>query len=155
ALSVVALSSIERSRQLILEAVGSPTDLALVLCGKRVAQQFTAAGARALLIEHGYRELDLEGLASARRDTALLPSAGFCRSDRDAMPRALAIAGLRFDRVVVLPSSFDPSEEFVHRALSRTRGIVFAAEPESYRRIADLCDARLAHETSFFFDFSP
>jgi glycosyltransferase involved in cell wall biosynthesis len=71
------------------------------------------------------------------------------------MPRALAIAELRFERVIVLPSSFDPSEDEVREALSRTRATVFARERESYRRIESLCDARIAHDCAFFFDFTP
>jgi GT2 family glycosyltransferase len=159
-MSSIGLSSVERSRQLILEAVGRPNDLTLVICGQLVSDQVSAAGARALvtksdLSEVPYREAGLLELASFRGDMALLLGSGFSRSDHDVMPRALAIAELRFRRVVVLPTSFDPSDEIVHRALSRSGAIVFAAESDSYTRIADLCDARLAHEMSFFFDFSP
>lgn len=32
---------------------------------------------------------------------------------------------------------------------------MFACERESYHRIVSLCDARLAHDCSFFFDFTP
>lgn len=43
----------------------------------------------------------------------------------------------------------------MREALSRTRAVVFARERESYEQIRHLCDARLAHDTAFFFDFSP
>lgn len=148
------LSSIDRSRQLIQEAAGGD-DVALVICGQGFSNQLAAAGARALLSGTQYREVGLDELAGERGDTALLLGRGFSRADHDVMPRALAVAEFRFRRVVVLPTSFDPSDEVVHRALSRTEATVFAAEPDSYSRIADLCDARLAHEPSFFFDFDP
>lgn len=154
-MSSTDLSSLERSRQLIREALGSSDDVALVLCGRRISDQLAAAGARALLSGLPCREVGLDELARERGETALLSGSEFSRTDHDVMPRALAIAELRFRRVVALPTSFDPSDEIVHRALSRTSAVVFAAEPDSYRRIADLCDARLAHHTSFFFDFTP
>jgi GT2 family glycosyltransferase len=70
------------------------------------------------------------------------------------MPRALGIAELRFERVIVLPSSFDVTEDVVREALERSRATVFARERESLTRIEGMCDARLAHDCAFFFDFS-
>ena len=107
-----------------------------------------AAGARTLLRGTPHRELTLDQLPGARVKTALLLGSGFSRLDHDEMPRALAVAELRCEKVIVLPSSFDTSDETVERALSQTRAIVFAREPDSYRRIAALCDARLAHDCS-------
>jgi GT2 family glycosyltransferase/glycosyltransferase involved in cell wall biosynthesis len=153
-MSSTGLPSIPQSRQLIQETVRHG-DVALVICGQGFSDQLAAEGARALLGETQYREVGLDGLARERGDTAVLLGRGFSRADHDVMPRALAVAELRFRRVVVLPTSFDPSDEVVHGALSRTNAVVFAAEPDSYRRIADLCDARLAHQPSFFFDFDP
>ena len=40
-------------------------------------------------------------------------------------------------------------------ALSRTRAVVFARERESYRQIRTVCNARLAHDAAFYFDFAP
>lgn len=148
------LDARESSRQLLLEAVGSPDQLVLVLCGQQLSDQLAAAGARELLRGRPYREICLDELAGARGQVALLLSSGFSRAERDFMPRALAIAEMRFERVVVLPTSFDPSDDVIHAALSRARAVVFARDPESYQRIAGLCDARLAHDCSFFFDFA-
>jgi GT2 family glycosyltransferase len=71
------------------------------------------------------------------------------------MPAALQALERRYGRVVVFPSSFDVSVPAVRRAVERSRAIVFARERESHRQIAELCDARLAHDTAFFFDFGP
>jgi GT2 family glycosyltransferase/glycosyltransferase involved in cell wall biosynthesis len=148
-------STTDRSRQLILEVLPSGADVTLVLCGDLVSDELAASGARALLAETPHRELRLDELASARGQTALLLGTGFSRDDHDVMPRALAVAELRFERVVVLPASFDCSDETVRRALSRTKATVFAREPDSFEQIKDLGDARLAHDCSFFFDFAP
>ena len=86
---------------------------------------------------------------------ALLCGGGaFCRTYNEFMPEALAIAELRFERVIVLPSSFEVEEDRVRDALMRTGATVFARERESYRRISGLCDARLAHDCAFYFDYS-
>jgi GT2 family glycosyltransferase len=154
-MSSADLSSIERSQQLMLETVDAGADVALVVCGRRVSDELAAAGARKLLRGMPFRELWLDQLPSARGETALLLGGGFLRADHDVMPRALAVAELCFARVVVLPASFDPSDEAVQDALIKTRATVFAREPESYGRIAELCDARLAHDCSFFVDFTP
>jgi GT2 family glycosyltransferase/glycosyltransferase involved in cell wall biosynthesis len=147
------LASLGRSRELISHAIASGAESTLVLCRRLVCDELAAAGARELLRGTPHRELGLDELAAARGDTALLLGGCFARGDH-VMPRALAVAELRFETVIVLPSSFDPSDDAVHRVLSRTRAIVFAREPDSYRAIADLCDARLAHDCTFFLDLS-
>src|SRR5438105_1595043 len=151
----VGLSSIDRSRQLIVETIGAGAQVDLVVCGTLVSDELAAAGTRHLLRETPHREIQLDQLAAARGETAVLLGGGFSRDDHDVMPRALAVAELRFERVIVLPASFDPSDELVFRALSRTRATVFAREPESHQQIAELCDARVAHDCSFFFDYTP
>jgi GT2 family glycosyltransferase/glycosyltransferase involved in cell wall biosynthesis len=148
------LPSIEVSRRLILDAIGAPADLTLVSGARAVGDELAAAGARALLGELSYRELALEQLPRARGHTVLLAGGGFSSRGHDIMRRALAVAAMRFERVVALPSSFDCSEEAA-TTLAQTRALVFASEPESYRWIAPLCEAQLAHDCSFFFDFSP
>lgn len=147
---------LEASRRLILQEIGAPPDVTFVRGHGNRGDDLILAGARELLTEHIYREVSPEGLCRASGHTALLCGGGaFCRPYHEIMPRLLGIAELRFDRVIVLPSSFDPAEDEVRAALSRTRATVFAREPESFRRIESLCDARLAHDCSFFFDFSP
>ena len=146
--------SLERSQRLILDSVGLSADLVLVACGRLVADELSVAGAHELLSGTTYRQIGLDELSKARGEVALLLGGGFSRNDHEIMPRALAIAELRFQRVIVLPTSFDPSDETVHGALARSGATIFAREPDSLRQIAELCDARLAHDCSFFFDFA-
>jgi glycosyltransferase involved in cell wall biosynthesis len=148
--------AIGASRRAILDEIGEPPDLTLLDTPGNVGDQLTLAGTYALLADRIYTVINLEGLCRADGHTLLIRGGGgFCRPDHDLLPRALAVAELRFERVIVLPTSFDPGEDTVREALTRTRATVFACERESYRRIVSLCDARLAHDCSFFFDFAP
>jgi GT2 family glycosyltransferase len=150
------LAAIEASRRSILEQLGDQPDLTFVRGVGNRGDELIWAGTRQLLANRDYREVDLAGLCAVTGNTVLLSGSGaFCRPFHELMPRALAVCGLRFERVIVLPSSFDPSDDEVREALAHTRATVFAREPESYRQIAPLCDASLAHDCAFFFDFSP
>jgi GT2 family glycosyltransferase/glycosyltransferase involved in cell wall biosynthesis len=165
--------SVRESAQAILDAIGSPADLTLVRCGHSAAVELATAGGRRLVRDEDetikmlgarrmsdtpgldFNEIDLEQLSSVRGDTALLAGCDFSRSHQDVAPRALAIAEMRFRRVIVLPCSADPSDETVADVLERTQALVFAREPESLRVISRLCESRLACDCAFFYDFSP
>ncbi len=151
-----AEAALASSARLILDEIGDPPDLTLVHGAGNRGDELIWAGMDRLLDGLIYYETDLNGLSGARGHTVLLPGSGaFCRAFNDTMPRALAVACMRFERVILLPSSFDPSDDVVRAALATTSGTVFARKPESYRRIASLCDTRLAHDCAFFFDFEP
>lgn len=146
---------VEASRRLILETLGDTEDVTLVRGVGNVGDELIGAGTRALLAGRPYREVALRDAARVRGRLALLGGGGaWCEPYHELMPDVLPVLERAFDRVVVLPSSFDLSVEPVARALSRTRAVVFAREPESYRQIQAVCDARLAHDASLFFDFT-
>lgn len=155
-MSATIRSAIERSRQAILDEIGDAQDVVFIRGLGNMGDELIWEGTRALLSERIYREVEFEAVCSASGELALLTGGGaLCRPHHEWMTRALAIAALRFERVIVLPSSLDPSEDAVRRALAATRATVFAREEESYRRIRSLCDARLAHDCAFFFEFGP
>jgi GT2 family glycosyltransferase/exopolysaccharide biosynthesis predicted pyruvyltransferase EpsI len=150
------MHTIDDSRQLLLDEIGPTPDLTFIRGYGNIGDELIWAGTRRLLDGHVYREISLDELSSSGGDTALLCGGGaFSHHYNEFMPEALAIAEMRFDRVIVLPSTFDVEEERVRNALRRTKATVFARERESFSRIAGLCDARLAHDCAFFFDFSP
>jgi GT2 family glycosyltransferase/exopolysaccharide biosynthesis predicted pyruvyltransferase EpsI len=147
--------AVEASRSALLAELGDGRDVTFVRGLGNIGDELIWAGTRRLLEGRSYREISVEELPSSSGEIALLAGSGaWCRPYHEWMPRALAIAGLRFDRVIVLPSSFDAGEDVVRRALERTDATVFAREPESLRAIEDLCRARVAHDCAFFFDFS-
>ena len=139
----------------LLEELGEGHELTFVTGPGDLGDELAHAGTRSLLAGRIYNEITVDQLAAATGDVALIAGGGaWCRPHHEVMPRALAVAELRFERVIVLPSSFDVTEDEVRRALERTRATVFAREHESFRRIEGLCRARLAQDCAFFFDFS-
>jgi GT2 family glycosyltransferase len=151
-----APDTIAASRRLLLEAIGDEPDLTLVRAGGNLGDELIRAGTHRLLAHLPVREIALDELPAATGHTVMLPGSGaWCRPYHEWTSRALAIAELRFQQVIVLPSSFDPGEDSVRHGLGSTRATVFARESESLARIQPLCDARLAHDCAFFFDFSP
>jgi glycosyltransferase involved in cell wall biosynthesis len=143
------------SRAALLEEIGEGHDLTLVTGPGILDDALIRAGTRRLLSGLIHRETSVDELPKATGEVALMiGGAAWCRPYHGWMPRALGIAELRFERVIVLPSSFDVTEDVVREALERSRATVFAREHESLTRIEGLCDARLAHDCAFFFDFS-
>jgi GT2 family glycosyltransferase len=144
---------LERSRKDLLAAIGGAAFTYVRSVGNR-GDELIQAGTRRLLAGLDYREIGIEEVAAASGELAVISGGGaWCRCYHEIMPRVLALAERRFARVVVLPSSFEPAQEQVRDVLARSRAVVFARERESWRQIRGLCDARLAHDCAFFFDF--
>ena len=139
----------------MLEEIGPHRELTLVRGWGNVGDELIRAGTHRLLDTQVFREVGIDELPACGGDTVLLPGSGaWCRPYHEWMPRALAIAELRFDRVIVLPSSFDVGEDSVRQALRQSRATVFARETDSLRQIEGLCRARFAHDCAFFYDYS-
>lgn len=146
-------SRVAASRRKILEAIGHPRDITLIRGFGNIGDHFIHAGARHLLAHLPYREVTIRAIPDLHGDLVLLMgSGGWCQPFHAQMPQALQAIEDRFERVIVLPSSFDPTEELVRDVLSKTRAKVFARERESYQRIRGLCDADLAVDTAIFSD---
>ncbi|MBA2347250.1 MAG: glycosyltransferase [Solirubrobacterales bacterium] len=144
-----------RSRTALLDEIDVGADVTLVGGEGNRGDALIWAGARRLLEGRIYREVAARDLAGVRGELVLLPGGGaFSHAYHEFMPRILAIAERRFERVVVLPSSFDVRVEEVRRALDRTNATVFAREDVSFAAIQGLCRARAAHDCAFYYDFS-
>jgi GT2 family glycosyltransferase/exopolysaccharide biosynthesis predicted pyruvyltransferase EpsI len=149
------IESVERSRQEILQAIGATQDLTLIRGLGNFGDELIWAGTRELLRDRAFREIDADELSESDGHTALICGGGaFCHPYHEIMPHVLAVAELRFEQVILLPSTFDTSVDVVRDALERTRAVVFARERESYGRLQPLCDAHLAHDCAFFFDYA-
>jgi hypothetical protein len=147
---------IEESRRRILETIGSPIDLTLITGAGNHGDQLILEGTRSLLSNVRYREIRWDEVEGAAGDTAVIRgSGGWCLPFHKRSPRTARLAAERFRRVIVLPSTFDPEEPSVREALSLPGITWFARERESLRLISGLCDARLALDAAFFFDFKP
>lgn len=149
------VASVARSRETLLDEIGEAPDLTFVRGYGNIGDELIFAGTRELLSGHVYREIEVEQLPASSGGTAVLTGSGaFSREYHEFMPELLAIAELRFDRVIVLPSSFEVAVDAVRAALRHTSATVFAREPVSYKGIEGLCRARLAHDCAFFFDYA-
>lgn len=84
----------------------------------------------------------------------IMGSGGWCRPFH-SIAQFLPIIEERFEKVIILPTSFDPSVEIVKKILSNSKSIVFARELISYELIKNLCNADFAYDGAFFFDYSP
>lgn len=151
----LGMPSIDQSRQLLLETIGPNPDLTLIRPEGNIGDELIWAGTRSLLSERIYREIGLEEVASSSGELAVIMGSGaWGRVYNQFMPELLAIAELRFSRVIVLPSTFEVSEDRVRDALTGSRATFFAREVESYRQISGLCRARLALDGAYYFDYS-
>jgi GT2 family glycosyltransferase/exopolysaccharide biosynthesis predicted pyruvyltransferase EpsI len=146
---------VEASRNKLLRAVDGAQDVTFIRGYGNIGDHLIYAGTRRLLAGFSSREVSILGLEGVTGHTALISGGGaWCRPYHD-MTQYLPIIESQFDRVVILPSSFDLSEESVRQALAATRALVFAREPISYQQIRSLCRADIAHDCAFFFDYSP
>jgi exopolysaccharide biosynthesis predicted pyruvyltransferase EpsI len=146
---------LEDSRRRLLGLVAGEAEVTLVLSWGNVGDQLIYAGLRQLLAQVDYREVKGANLSGVSGRTALLTGGGsWCRPWHE-MPKVLAAAEERFEKVIVLPSSYDTSEPTVREALRRSKALFFAREEVSLRQIRDLCRADLALDTAFFFDYRP
>lgn len=149
---------IEAGRQRLLRRIGSPPDVTLIRPHGNLGDELIHAGTRQLLSRLprlDQCEVGIDRVRGCRGHTALVGGGGgWCRPFHGLAAHLPAIEK-RFERVIVLPSSFDVTVDAVRRALERTRAVVFAREPVSFRQIRGLCDAELAHDCAFYFDFAP
>ena len=146
----------EESRRTIFEAIGDSADITYFPGIGNIGDALIQAGNARLLAPLRPREAPLTEIPFRRGHTAVLSGGGaWCAPYHEIMPHALREAERRFERVVVLPSSFDPSVPAVRQALAGTTALVLAREAESFRRIQPLCASALALDAAFFFDFDP
>lgn len=146
---------VAQSRARLIAEIGQSPDVTFIRTTGNVGDQLIWAGTRELLRDHVYREIAAADVAFAGGELALISGGGaWTRRYVSQMPEILAIAELRFDRVIVLPSSFEVAEDRVREALCASNAKFFAREFETYRQISGICDAELAHDCAFFADLS-
>jgi len=132
------------------------SDVTFVRLRGNIGDHLIWAGARELLRKVRYREVAAEDLGEATGDLALMSGCGgWCEPFHGLAPRTLVELEKRFRRVVVLPSTFDPSYQPVAEVLRNSRARVYARERVSHAKISSLCDASLALDCAFYFDYRP
>jgi len=150
------IRDVESSRRKLLNAVAGAEDLTFVRSWGNIGDHLIYAGTRQLLAEIPYTEISVRDVERAQGHTALLSGGGaWCQPFHEVLPAALPLIEERFERVIVLPSSFDVSVNLVRETLASTKALVFARERVSFDQIRDLCQADIALDCAFFFDFRP
>lgn len=148
-------NKIEINRKKLIKLLDGSSDITFIRAWGNIGDQLIYAGTRQLLSNHNYQEAHISELKGLKGHTALISGGGSWCKAFHTMPKFLPIVEELFDRVIILPSSFDVSVEHVKHALLNTKAIVFAREEESYRQIRNLCSADIAFDCAFFFDYSP
>ena len=147
--------AVEDSRGVLLGAIGEPEDLTFIRLYGNKGDELIYAGTRQLLARRFYKEVSVRDLAGVSGHTALVAGCGgWCGPYHD-MVKHLPVIEARFERVIIMPSSFDVSVPSVRSTLATTKALVFARERTSFDTISRLCDAKLAHDCAFFFDYRP
>jgi exopolysaccharide biosynthesis predicted pyruvyltransferase EpsI len=151
-----APAGLDAQRDKILRLIADAPNVAFVRHKGNIGDDLIHAGTRRLLADIQYQEIGTWDLQNAHGHTALITgSGGWCIPFHHQLPDALAAIEDRFERIIILPSTFDLAEPRVRDALQRTKALVFARERKSYEQIRDLCNADIGHDCAFFFDFSP
>jgi len=147
--------AVEDSRDVLLRAIGEPEDLTFIRLYGNKGDELIYAGTRQLLARRFYKEVSVRDLDGVSGHTALVAGCGgWCRPYHD-MVKLLPGIETTFERVIVMPSSFDVSVHSVRSTLAATKALVFARERKSFDDICRLCDAKLAYDCAFFFDYRP
>lgn len=149
------LETLESSRTKLLGAIGQPDNLTLVLPHGNIGDELIRAGTEQLLFGVPVRKITIDAVSNSSGKMALLGGSGGWCGPFHGLSECLPLLEARFDRVIIMPSSFDTAVAPVRRALSNSRAIIFAREWVSYERIRTLCDAEIAHDCAFFFDYAP
>jgi hypothetical protein len=147
--------AVEESRDMLLRAIGEPEDLTFIrLCGN-IGDELIYAGTRQLLGRRFYKEVGVRNLGGVSGHTALVAGGGGWCGPYHYMVEYLPAIEAKFERVIIMPSSFDVSVPSVGSTLAATKALVFARERKSFDGICRLCDAKLAYDCAFFFDYRP
>lgn len=154
--AIRAPAGLETQRRKILRLIADAPDVTFFRHRGNIGDDLIHAGARQLLAGISYREIGTWDMQHASGHTAVVTgSGGWCIPFHHQLPGALPLIEDRFERVIVLPSTFDLAEPVVLDVLQNSKALVFARERESYEQIRQVCRADIGHDCAFFFDFRP
>lgn len=146
-------TEIETSRAKLLESFSGSPDLVFLRGWGNLGDELIWAGTRQLLSGLRYREVNIGDIGKIRGHTALFTGGGGWCLPFQIIPPYLPQVEERFESVIVLPTTFDISQPITQEILKKTKAKIFAREMVSYRQIQSYCDADIAHDCAFYFDF--
>ena len=149
-------AALRDQRKKILALVADAPNVTFFRHRGNIGDDLIHAGTRRLLSAVDYREVGTWDMGDVSGHTAVVTgSGGWCVPFHHQLPAALPLIEERFERVIILPSTFDLAEPLVRDVLRKTKALVFAREPASYEQIRHICNADIGHDCAFFFDFRP
>jgi len=149
-------AAVRQARRRLLNDISAATDVSFVRLRGNIGDHLIWAGARQLLRTVSYREVAANALGEASGQLAVMAGCGgWCEPFHGLAPDTLIELERRFERVIVLPSTFDTSFDLTREVLSSSKARIYAREQVSYEAIAPLCDAAIAHDCAFYFDYRP
>jgi exopolysaccharide biosynthesis predicted pyruvyltransferase EpsI len=147
--------AVEQSRNVLLRAIGEPEDLTFIRLYGNIGDELIYAGTRQLLSRRVYKEVGVRSLSGISGHTAVVAGGGcWCGPYHDVAAH-LPLIENNFKQIIILPSSFDVAVPFVRATLAATKALVFARERESFIGIRGLCNANIAYDCAFYFDYRP
>jgi exopolysaccharide biosynthesis predicted pyruvyltransferase EpsI len=147
-------TSLESSRNSLLKEIGTGP-LTFFRSYGNIGDRLISAGTRQLLSQVNYRELDIRDAREYSGEMAIVSGSGGWSKPWHDMPDLLRPVLTNFDKVIVLPSSFDPAEPTVERFVRSTTAFLFSRELESQQRISKYGHNAVAFDCAFYFDYGP
>jgi hypothetical protein len=94
-------------------------------------------------------------LMDVRGGTLLVSGSGMWWSGLDRLARNFKRIEQRFDKTIILPTTFEINHPPVLEVLMNSEATVFARENKSYEDIRKFRQVSLAHDMAFFFNYEP
>ncbi|WP_078430386.1 polysaccharide pyruvyl transferase family protein [Alkalihalobacterium alkalinitrilicum] len=151
---LIQKKEIEYSKKKLKRLIDNATDITLMKSGGNIGDHLIWEATRDLLSNKNYKEIDWRRIKKTSGETAIIAGGGNWCHAYHLWPELLPFVEERFEHVIIFPSSFDTSLTLVKDALMKTKALVFAREVESFKQIKNLCDADLAYDCAFFYNFS-
>jgi len=145
----------KQSKEKILNSIKDTKDIFFLKAWGNIGDELIYRGAKRLLQNIEYKEIELKNLKDEVGELALVSGSGGWTRQFHKLPSYLAKVETQFNRVIVLPSTYDVSFPYIRQILGNSKAKFFARDITSYNQIMNLCDAELALDCAFFFDFVP
>lgn len=102
-----------------------------------------------------FKEIHISHAKVHKGELALICGGGaWCKVFNHYMPQHLPVIENNFQKVIVLPSSYEIADPFVSNALSKSKALFLSRELISQDQIKDICASECMHDLAFHFDYS-
>jgi|GEM_PF-1000573 len=141
------------SKNKLINCISDSTDIYFLSAWGNIGDELIYEGTKTLLSGIQYTEINLRDITNERGHTALVSGSGGWTKHFHRLPTYLPKISQQFQRIIVLPSSYDVSESFVREIITEIKACYFACEMVSFNQIKDLCKSDLAHDCAFFYNY--